>query len=259
VKKSKLEVQKRKVLGQKVKKLRLEGFLPANIYGKKIKSTAVQVNLKDFEKVYREAGETGVVELRVKGEKKTRPVLIHNLQVHPVTNGPLHADFHQISLKEKTTVEVPIELIGEAPAEKEGIGILVTLFSSLEVEALPTDLPEKLEVDITKLEKVDDVVRVKDIKVDKKKVKILANENEIVAKIEPPAKEEAPPEEEKPEEAKPEEEAAEETKPEEPSSASESEAPKGKEEKVGEKKEEEKKENLDKSSEEKRREDKESA
>lgn len=212
MKRPKLEVLKRKIFGRKVKQLRAKDILPANIYGKKIKSTAVQLKLRDFEKVYKEVGETGVVDLKIKGGKKTRPVLIHNLQLHPVTDLPLHADFHQIKLKEKTTVEVPVELVGEAPAEKEGIGILVTLLDSLEVEALPTDLPDKLEVEIGKLEKVDDMVRVKDIKIDKKKIKILADENEIVAKIEPLAKEEAPPPEEEvpeevpPEEAKPEEE-----------------------------------------------------
>jgi len=195
MKKAKLKVQKRKILGRKVKKLRAEGILPANLYGKGIKSKAVQVNLKDLKKVYQQVGETGIVELEVQGEKQVRPVLIHNLQVDPVTDLPLHVDFHQIDLKKKTTVEIPIELVGEAPAEKEKVGILVSLFDSLEVEALPSDLPEKLEVDISHLEKVDDAVRVADIKIDKKKVKILANENEIVAKIEPLAKEE---EEEKP-------------------------------------------------------------
>lgn len=216
MKKPRLEVQKRKIFGRKVKKLRAEGILPANFYGKKIKSTAVQVDLGDFEKVYKEAGETGVVDLKVKEEKKTRPVLIHNLQLDPITDLPLHADFHQVSLKEKTTVEVPVELVGKAPAEKEGIGILVTLRDSLEVEALPGDFPEKLEVAISQMEKVDDVVRVKDIKIPKK-VKILASENEIVAKIERPAKEEIPPVEEKPkeEEIPPEEVKPEEEKPEE--------------------------------------------
>ena len=224
MKKPKLEVQKRKILGRKVKKLRTQGLLPTNIYGKKIKSKALQVDLKEFEKLYKEVGETGVVDLKIKGEKKTRPILIHNLQLHPVTDLPLHADFRQISLKEKTTVEVPVELIGEALAEKEGIGILVTLLDSLEVEALPSDLPEKLEVDISNLKAIDDAVRVIDIKVDSKKVKILTSENEIVAKIESLAKEEevapaeeAAPEEAPTEEAKPEEEkvASEEKKPEE--------------------------------------------
>lgn len=213
MKKLELKVQKRKVLGRKVKKLRTEGVLPANVYGKGVKSEAIQIDSEKFTKVYQETGETGVINLKIEGEKKDRPVLIHNVQLHPVSDLPLHADFHQVSLKEKTTVEVPVELVGEAPAEKSGEGILVTLLGALEVESLPADLPEKLEADVSRLEKIDDVVRVKDIKVDEKKVKILAAENEIVAKIEPPAKEEeAPPlePEEAAEEAPAEEEAVEE-------------------------------------------------
>lgn len=243
MKNPKLEAQKRKILGRKVKKLRIEGVLPANIYGKKIKSVAVQVDLKEFEKIYKEVGETGIIDLKVKGEQKARPVLIRNLQLDPVTDFSLHADFHQIKLKEKTTVEVPVELVGEAPAEKEGVGILVTLLDSLEVEALPTDLPEKLEVDVSKLEKVDDLIRVSDIKIDKKKITIKANENDIVAKIEPPAKEEevTPPPEEKPAE----EEILKETPPEGKRPA-EKEAKK--EEKVKEKPEEKEKESAEKKS-----------
>ncbi len=254
MKKPKLAVQKRKTLGRQVKKLRAQGILPANIYGKKIKSTAVQVDLKDLEKVYKEIGETGVVELKVKGEKKVRPVLIHNLQLHPVTDLPLHADFHQISLKEKTRLEVPVELIGEAPAEKEELGILVTLLDSLEVEALPTEFPGKLEVDISNLKEIGDSVRVSDLKVDRKKVKILASENEIVAKIEPLAKEEAPPpEEEAPEEAPPEEAKPKEAKPEEarPEPA-EGKKPPEEEKKVEEKRKETKKPSKEKPKEEKK-------
>lgn len=249
MKKPKLEVQKRKIFGRKVKKLRTKGILPANIYGKKIKSTAVQVNLKDFKKAYKEVGETGIVDLKIKGEKKTRPSLIHNLQLHPITDFPLHADFHQISLKEKTTVEVPVELVGEAPAEKERIGILVALIDSLEVEALPTNLPEKLKVDISALKEIGNSVRVSDIKVDRKKVKILASENEIVAKIEPLAKEEAPPpEEEAPEEAPPEEAKPEEARPE----PVEGKKPPEEERKVEEKRKETKKPSKEKPKEEKK-------
>ena len=219
MKKTKLEVQKRKIFGRKVKKLRAEGVLPVNIYGAKIKSIAVQVDLKKFEEIYKRIGETGVVDLKVKGEKEPRLILIHNLQLDPVTDLPLHADFHQVKLKEKITVEIPIEMIGEAPAEKERVGILVSLLDSLEVEALPTDLPEKFEVDVSKLEKIDDAIRVKDIKVDEKKIKILVSENEVVVKIEPLAKEEVLPSEEKiveeeiPEEGLPKEAKPEEVKP----------------------------------------------
>lgn len=189
-----LSAEKRKIAGRKVKKLRKEGILPANIFGKKIKSLAVQVPLKDFLPVFEKAGETGVVELTVKSENKTRPVLIHNLQKDPVSDMPLHIDFYQVDLKEKITADVPIEIIGEAPAVTQKIGVLIQPLVEVEVEALPTDLPEKLTVSIAKLEKIDDSVTVKDLK-PPTGVKILTFENQTLAIIEALAKEEvvAPP------------------------------------------------------------------
>lgn len=207
--KPKLQAEKRKVLGRKVKKLRREEILPANIYGKKVKSQALQLDLKEFQPVYDEVGETGVVELKIKGETKIRPVLIHNVQLHSVTDQPLHADFYQVDLKEKVTTEVPVELVGESSAVKEKLGILIEPLTEVEVEALPTELPDKLEVDIGKLKKVDDVVVVGDLRVPEG-VKVLTLPQEILAKIEPPTKEEEvapPPEAKVPAEEVPEEEA----------------------------------------------------
>ena len=210
MKKVGLKAQKRKIFGRKVKKLRQEGVLPTNIYGKNIKSQAAQVSLKDFLEVFKQVGETGIVELSLEGEGKTRPVLIHNLQKHSVTDQPLHADFHQVTLTEKVQVAIPIELVGEAPAVTKG-GVLVQLLNDVEVEALPTDLPEKFEVKVSGLKEIGQSIAVKDLKVDKTKVKILVEEEEqLVVKIEEPAKEEEgekPAEEEvaAEEEAKPEE------------------------------------------------------
>lgn len=191
-----LTAQKRDVIGRKVKTLRREGILPANIYGKKIKSHAVSVPLKEFLHIYEKAGETGLVDLKVDSE--VRPVLITNVQLHPMSDMPLHADFRQVDLKEKVTATVPIELIGESPAEKSGIGILVQQLSEVEVEALPTNLPEKLVIDVSKLENIDDAVTVAQIAVDREKVALQVENEQIVAKIEPLAKEEvvAPPVEE---------------------------------------------------------------
>lgn len=206
--KPKLKVEKRKTTGRKVKLLRREGILPGNIYGKKVKSQAVQLDLKSFLPVYQEVGETGVVSLQLKGETKIRPVLIHNIQLDPVTDRPLHADFYQVSLKEKVATEIPIELVGESPAVKEKLGILIQPLTGVEVEALPTELPDNFQIDIGKLEKVDDAVIVADLKVPEG-VKILTGAKQILAKIEPPAKEEEvtpPPEEEVPAEEVPEEE-----------------------------------------------------
>jgi len=191
--KIKLTVEKRKVTGRKVRALRQQGILPANIYGKKEKSLAVQLEAKSFLPVFKEAGETSLIELKVADEKEARPVLIHNVQFHPVEETPLHVEFYQVDLKEKVTTKVPVELIGESPAIKDKIGILIQPLSEVEVEALPADLPEKIEVDISGLKAVDETVLVGSVKVSEG-VKILTDEKEVLVKIEPPAKEEiAPP------------------------------------------------------------------
>jgi large subunit ribosomal protein L25 len=183
-----LKAEKRKILGQKVKTLRKEGVLPANIYGKKVKSLAIQVPLNEFEKIYKEAGETGIIELAVDSSKK--PVLINNVQMNPVTDVPIHVDFLQVDLKEKVTAEVPIDFIGESPAEKSGLGTVVQHMNEVEVEALPTNLPEKFEVDLSKLTEVDKTILVKDLDVDTKKVEIKSDLKQILVKVEPLRKEE---------------------------------------------------------------------
>lgn len=208
----KLKAEKRKLYGRKIKKLREEGILPANIYGKKIKSQAIQLNLKEFLKAYKEIGETGIINLSLLKETKIRPVLVHNLQRDPVTDNPLHVDFHQVDLKAKVQVSIPIKFKGEAPAITKG-GVLIQLMNEIEVEALPADLPDKLEVDISKIEEIGQGIVVKDLRVDKKKVKVLVDDkDQLIIKVEEPKKEE----EEKPVEETPaEEEEAKEEKPEE--------------------------------------------
>ncbi|HUS52370.1 MAG TPA: 50S ribosomal protein L25 [Candidatus Bathyarchaeia archaeon] len=223
--KPKLKAEKRKITGRKVKKLRQEGVLPANVYGKKVKSCSIKLDLKTFLPVFQEVGETGIVDLNLKGETKMRPVLIHNVQLDPVTDQPLHADFHQVDLKEKVTADIPIEIAGESPAVKEKGGILIQPLTEVEVEALPAELPDQLEVNITGLKEINDAVTVADLKVPKG-VKLLTAANQILAKVEPPAEEEeeAPPAEVPSEEAeeKPEEK---EEKPEAPAGEKETKAP----------------------------------
>lgn len=186
---AKLVVEKRKITGHRVKKLRKQGILPANIYGKAVKSLAVSLARADFMPVYEQLGETGLVELKVKGEGKIRPVLIHNLQLDPISDQPLHVDFYQVNLKEKVTSSIPIELVGEAPAVAKNIGVLIQPLTEIEVEALPAELPEKFEVNISNLKAVDEAVTVADLKVPSG-VKIITDQKEILAKIEPFAKEE---------------------------------------------------------------------
>lgn len=180
MKRPKLTVEKRKVTGKKVKKLRREGILPANIYGKDIKSLAVQLPQKEFEKVFKEVGETGLVDVQLDSE--LRPSLIHNVQMDYLYSVPLHADFFQVNLKEKVKTMVPVKILGEAKAVSDKLGLLLQPLSEVEVEALPTDLPEYIEVNVTSLAAVNDQMAVSDIKAPTGVI-ILTDPSQVVVKI----------------------------------------------------------------------------
>lgn len=186
-----LKAEVRKEVGRKVKKLRKEGILPANVYGKKIKSLAIQVNLKNFDGVYKKIGETGLLNLVVEGgreKKEEKPVLVSNVQKDPVSDLPIHVDFHQVDLKEKVEADVPVELTGESPVERQGIGTVVQYIDEVAVEALPTDLPDKFIIDTSLLIEVDQAFYVKDLKVDKARVDVKVDADTILVKVEPPQK-----------------------------------------------------------------------
>ncbi|KKR50948.1 MAG: 50S ribosomal protein L25 [Candidatus Curtissbacteria bacterium GW2011_GWA1_40_16] len=176
-----LIAQKRTVLGRKVKQLRKDGIIPAHVFGHKVKTVHVQVKAGEFHKVFEKAGETGIISLAVDSQKL--PVLVRNLQIHPVTDEPLHVDFYQVNLTEKVKVNVPLEVVGEAPAVEKKVGLLLTPVSEVEVEALPSDLPENIEVDISKLENIGDEIRIKDLKIDRSKIEIQTDEELVVASI----------------------------------------------------------------------------
>ena len=180
MKRHKLAVEKRKITGKKVKKLRREGFLPANIYGKDIKSLSVQVPYKDFEKVYKEAGETGIVDVEIGSEIK--PSLIHNVQQDYYNHKLLHADFFQVNLKEKVKTMVKVVAVGIPKAVSEKLGLLLQPLSEVEIEALPTDLPDKIEVQVESLAEVNAQITVGEIKAPLG-VTILTDASQVVAKI----------------------------------------------------------------------------
>lgn len=176
-----LKAQKRIVIGRKVKKLRKEGFIPGHVFGHKIETIHVQVEKPQFLKVFEKAGETGIVSLSVDG--KDHPVMIRNVQIHPVTDECLHVDFYQVNLSEKVTVHVPLEITGDSPAVVKKIGLLLTAVTEIEIEALPADIPENIAVDVAKLENIGDEVRVKDLLIDKSKIEVKVDEELVVASI----------------------------------------------------------------------------
>ncbi len=161
-----LSTEKRNVFGKKLKKMRHENILPANIYGTDFKSLAVSTKFKDFIKVYKIAKETGVIYLSI--ENKEIPVLIKNVQLHPVSHLILHVDFRKIDLKKKVETEVPIKIIGESEAVTQKEGVLLTLSDKLIIEALPEDIPQNFEIDISALKDIGQEIKVKDIKITEK-------------------------------------------------------------------------------------------
>lgn len=176
-----LNAKNRTIVGRKVKTLRRNGLLPGNIYGSKIKSKTIEVTLIDFRKIYQKAGETKIVNLSI-GEKDALPVLIHNVQINPLSHNYLHADFYQVDLTKKVKTKVPVELIGTSLAVTQKLGLLLQILNEVEVEALPADLPEKLIIDVISLTAVDQELKVSDLKVPKN-VTILTAANLGVVKI----------------------------------------------------------------------------
>lgn len=180
MKKHTLVANTREVFGRKVKKLRATGQIPATVYGKNVKSVSIAVPADTFMKTYDEVGETGLVELSVDGS--IRPVLIHNVQKDPVTGAILHIEFHEVDLKVKVHANVPIVTIGESPAVTQKKGVVLRILDEIEVEALPTDLPEKIEVDVGGLIDVNAEVKVGDLRIPKG-VTVLSDSALTVVKI----------------------------------------------------------------------------
>lgn len=178
-----LRAKKRKITGRrKLSSLRKKGLLPAVVYGRNFPATPLAVDLKDFKSAFKEAGETELLDLIVNKEKPTK-VLIKDLQKDPLTDEVIHADFHKVELTEKVSATIPLEITGESPAVKSGEGVLLKLLDELEVEALPLNLPKRITVAISHLEKVGQGVTVAELPIDRSKVGVQHPADELVVKI----------------------------------------------------------------------------
>ncbi len=173
--------------------LRKTGKIPAVFYGKKQESTPISIDKKDFDRVWKEAGESTVVTLETpEGEKES---LIHDIDIDPITGEPRHADFYVFEKGHKVKVELPIEFEGVSPAVKEQGGVLVKVLHELEVEAMPKDLPSHIIIDISVFKNIGDQIMAQDLRMPSG-VSLTENPEEIIALI-------AEPKEEKEEESEP--------------------------------------------------------
>ncbi len=183
-----LEAQKRDIK-ENLNNLRKGGFIPAVVYGPKQEALSIKINTIAFLKAYREAGESTVVELSVDGD--THEVLIQEVDREAIKGSVLHADFYAIEKGKKVSVHVPLEFVGEAPAEKLG-GVVVKVMHEIEVEAMPKDLPHEIEVSIESLVDMDSQIHASDLKMPNG-VTLISEPEEVIVLIQAQREEEEEP------------------------------------------------------------------
>ncbi len=162
----KLTAAKREVLGKKNRFLRRRGITPAHLFGHNLKSQTLQCDTAELKKIVSHAGTTRLVSLRVAGEKEPKNVFVREIQTDTLGKSLLHVDFYQVRKGEKMTMDVPIVLVGEAPAMKEKGRMLSRGITELAIECLPEKVPPQIEVDISGLIELEQDIHVKDIKLD---------------------------------------------------------------------------------------------
>jgi len=174
-----LTAQKREILGKRLKALRKQGFIPAEFYSREAENLHLSVLAKEFNKIFKEAGESAIIKLNMDGKKIN--ALIHDVQKDSLTGAISHIDFYGIKMDEKIRVSIPLLFGGESLAVKEG-GVLIKAIHELEIEALPVDLSHHIEVDLGKLAVIGDSILVKDLNVGKG-VKIMINAETVIATV----------------------------------------------------------------------------
>lgn len=185
----KISAALRTVTGRSVKKLRKSGLTPATIYGNKFEPVSIEMSSLELNKLFEHAGESSLVEIIIAQDKY--PVIFKNPQFHPVSGDLIHIDCYKVNLKEKITTTVPVELIGESLAVKNG-NTLMQILDEIEIEALPSDLPEKIEIDISTLVEVDNKIVVSEINIDRNLIEVKNDPEQVVVIIEAPRVEEEP-------------------------------------------------------------------
>ena len=177
-----LKVANREILGKKVKHLRRQGITPVHVFGHGIDSLALQCDTRDLERVLGQAGHTKLINLKLSKEKKPRTVVIREFDRDWRKGQLVHVDFYQVKMEEKIRVEVPVVLLGEAPALKIKTNMLDHELATFTVECLPAKIPDSIEVDVSSLTELDQAIRVKDIALDKD-ISVLSSPDLVVAKV----------------------------------------------------------------------------
>ncbi len=183
-----LKAETRTMLGKKVRRLRATGVLPATVYGHNVIPQSIQLDLHDFHQALKHAGRTQLIDLSI-GEQRARPVFVKQTTVDAKRNAILHVEFFQANLREKLHTSVPVHFVGESQAIKDG-GIFLGLIDHIDVESLPDDVPESIEVDLSQLIEINSAIHVSDMHLPVN-VAVLLPADEMIAKVNPPISQEA--------------------------------------------------------------------
>ena len=177
-----LTASKRDVLGKKTRFLRRQDIIPTHLFGHGLESLTLQCDTAKLQRIIAHAGTTRLISLEIEGDKQPRSVFIREIQRHACSGELLHVDFYQIRMKEKIRVDVPILLVGEAPAMKEKRRTLTHALTSLSIESLPDKLPPQIEVDLSQLEEVGQAIHVRDIALSPD-ITLITDPDQMVVKV----------------------------------------------------------------------------
>jgi len=177
-----LQVTHRDVLGKKTRFLRRQGITPTHLFGHNLKSLALQCDTAQLQHIIAQAGTSRPVNLRIDTDKQPRSVFIREIQRDAVNRQLLHVDFYQVKKGEKIAVDIPIVLVGEAPAMKAKGRMLAYGITSLSIECLPDSVPPQIEIDLSPLEEVEQAIHVRDI-VLSPDITVHADADQLIVKI----------------------------------------------------------------------------
>ena len=177
-----LRATSREILGKKVRFLRRQGIIPLHLFGHSVESIALQCDEAQLKRVLAQAGKTRLISLKLDKGKKPRNVVVREVQRDMRTDGLLHVDLYQIKMTEKIRVEVPVVVVGEAPALKSKENMLLQELNSLTVECLPNEIPASVKVDLSSLTEREQAIRVEDVILGKE-VAILNDPELVMVKI----------------------------------------------------------------------------
>ncbi len=177
-----LKLEPRTITGKKVKSLRKTGLVPASICGKGVQSESFQLDAREFGLVYRRVGRSGLIDLQL--PSGTQSAFVRQVQRHPVSQQFLHVDFRIVDLRTEIVADVPVVMVGENELVARGEGVLSIGHPTLHVRALPADLPQQIEVDISQITDFTTVIHVRDLNLGDK-VQVLTAEDDNVVTVTP--------------------------------------------------------------------------